>query len=188
MARSTRITATSADAAAHFVWQHDRPHVWDGLCCYDRSLAATDRSMHHNRRMKSIPLLSCGESATTSACRSDAGVKRSCARRTKSFARISCGGVSGSRSHILHPCSWTMAASSLTEQPQLSRPCGQYSKMILIFGLRRRIDRMPRKTLTSEPCVSINATSTRRFHQSSRSTALTLTGVVSPVISRTATL
>jgi hypothetical protein len=26
-----RITATSAAAAAHFAWQHDRPHVWDGL-------------------------------------------------------------------------------------------------------------------------------------------------------------
>ena len=26
-----RITATSAGVAAHFAWQHDRPHVWDGL-------------------------------------------------------------------------------------------------------------------------------------------------------------
>jgi len=26
-----RITTTSAGVAAHFAWQHDRPHVWDGL-------------------------------------------------------------------------------------------------------------------------------------------------------------
>ena len=28
---SMRITATSAGVAVHFAWQHDRPHVWDGL-------------------------------------------------------------------------------------------------------------------------------------------------------------
>jgi hypothetical protein len=26
-----RVIATSAGVGAHFAWQHDRPHVWDGL-------------------------------------------------------------------------------------------------------------------------------------------------------------
>jgi hypothetical protein len=34
-----RITATSAGVAAHFAWQHDHPHVWDGLRFWTVSLA-----------------------------------------------------------------------------------------------------------------------------------------------------
>jgi hypothetical protein len=35
-----RITATPAGVAAHFAWQHDRPHVWDGLICQIRAFRA----------------------------------------------------------------------------------------------------------------------------------------------------